>query len=105
MTEVGSASGATGVGAMQQQVLKQIDGRLRQLATPGKSVHSSHLSASEQAQLDEQLRHDVTGLQHLRAHAASDTTVDELRADQHSMVVDYRVWKVMTPKVQLAESF
>ncbi len=99
-----SATNRTTVGGLQTDVLAKLDGRLDRLAKLEQSVQSSSsLSAAEKDSLVQQLQQEESGLQGLRQHVTNDTTAHDVRADAKSMVVDYRVYKVMTPKVRLAE--
>jgi hypothetical protein len=105
MTVQPAGNSSTSLATLQADLLHKIDGRLRQLNKLESSVESdTTLSAADKAELEQELQHQITGLTDLRSHAANDTTEADLRADAHSMIVDYRVWKVMSPKVSTVES-
>jgi len=63
---------------------------------------SSSLSASDKGSLLSYLQTtELPGIQALQSKVPTDTTCPQLRQDAHSMVYDYRVFYVMTPKADL----
>jgi hypothetical protein len=106
MTAIQPTTSATSFNALQTNTLGKIDKRLTHLTELEKSVDANtSLSADMKTQLDQKLQDELSGLQSLRQHVSSDTTAADVKADAKSMVVDYRVYKVMTPQVHLAEKF
>ena len=101
-----AATNATPVGDVRTKVTHEIDARLDKLKALEKLVHgNSALSDKERAALEAELRHDSDGLTALRKKVGTETTVDALQSAEHSMMADYRVFKVETPKIELAAQF
>ncbi len=99
-----TAKAPVSVADYRSTVTSQIDARLDRLKALEKSVQANRaLSTKERATLDAELKKDVDGLSSLRSKVGKETSTDALKADQHSMIVDYRVFKAEAPKIELAE--
>jgi hypothetical protein len=62
---------------------------------------AADLTSSDRATLTSDLSSETAGINALAAKVPNDTTWAELKADAKSMVVDYRVFVVMSPQVHL----
>ena len=92
------------VSALQAATTAKIDKRLSRLNDLEQSLEANTtMSAAERQKLDDGLKQQVQGLTALRAKVGTETTKAALSADVHSMIVDYRVFKVDSPQVRLAE--
>ena len=92
------------VSALQAATTAKIDKRLSRLSDLEKSLQANtSMSSSERQKLEDGLEQQVKGLTALRDKVGTETTKAGLWADAHSMVVDYRVFKVDTPQVRLSE--
>jgi hypothetical protein len=66
------------------------------------SVSRAHdITASDRAELQSDLANDLAGMHALEQQLPKDTTCAELVANAETMVFDYRVYLVMTPKAEL----
>lgn len=82
--------------------LSRIDGRLHTLAALQTAVTAAtNLTGGHRATLSGLVRADAAGLTALRAKMAAEQSVSAVRADEHSMVVDYRIYLLVVPKVRL----
>jgi hypothetical protein len=59
------------------------------------------VTASDKAELQSELASDLAGMQGLEQQVPNDTTCAELVANAETMVFDYRVYLLMTPKTDL----
>ena len=97
-------SSPVSLATLQQTVATKISQRLTELSTLNQSLQTNtSLSATDRQQLQTEISNDVTGLQALQTKVAGETSASGVRADAHSMVVDYRVFAVEAPKVRFAE--
>jgi hypothetical protein len=95
-------SGGAGFKQLQKALEDQLTDRQQRLGNLTKEVSAAkHLTTSDRATLVSDLGTDTTGIDALAAKVPNDTTIAELATDYKAMVDDYRVYLVMTPKVQL----
>jgi hypothetical protein len=88
--------------AARRVATARIDARLKTLAVLKSAVGAAtHLTSAHRSTLDGLLASDTSGLTALRGKVAGETTVAAVRADERSMVVDYRVYLLVVPKVRL----
>ena len=89
------------LGAARAAVTARIDGRLHTLDALKVAVTgATTLRGTHRGTLSNLISADVTGLTALRAKVAADSTAADLRADERSMVQDYRVYLLVVPKVR-----
>ena len=82
--------------------LARIDGRLHTLAALKTAVDAAtNLTSGHRATLSGLVQSDTAGLTTLRAKVTAEQTVDAVRADERTMVVDYRIYLLVVPKVRL----
>lgn len=62
---------------------------------------AAHLTPADRATLTSDLAAETSGINALAAKVPNDTTWAQLKSDATSMVVDYRVFVVMSPQVHL----
>lgn len=80
----------------------RIDGRLHTLAALKTAVNAAtNLTSGHRGTLTALLDADVSGLTALRAKVDAEQSVDAVRADERTMVVSYRVYMLVVPKVRL----
>ncbi len=90
--------------ASQQQVEAELTGRVTQLNALLSEVNNTanHLTTSDRQTLATDISTvELPGIQGLLTHVQQDTICLELRADARAMVLDYRVYMVMTPQTHL----
>jgi len=86
----------------KQVVTARIDGRLAALRVYNTAVQSAqHLGSAHRSTLANLISADQSGLTALRGKVAGETTVAAVRADDQSMVDDYRIYLLVGPKVRL----
>ena len=92
------------VAEAKAKVTREIDARLKRLTDLEKSVASNtNLSTKTKDKLEAQLHKDTQGLNHLKETVDHATTASEVRTDRKAMIDDYRVFKMMAPKVAMLE--
>ena len=92
------------VAEAKANVTREIDARLKRLTDLEKSVSSNtNLSTKTKDKLEAQLHKDTQGLNHLKETVDHATTASEVRTDRKAMIDDYRVFKMMAPKVAMLE--
>jgi hypothetical protein len=101
----GPASAATPapqtVQAAKTLVDSRIDGRLHTLdALKTAIAGAGSLSSGHRSTLSTLISTDSTKLTALRAKVDGETTLQAIRDDEHSMVVDYRIYMLVVPKVR-----
>ena len=62
------------------------------------------LSSSDKSTVLGSLKADVTGMDHLHAALAADTTVTQARIDDHTIVTQYRVYRVALPQARVVRA-
>jgi hypothetical protein len=91
--------------ALQANTQAQLTSRVTQLQALQSEVgESTTLSGPDRSTLTTDLANELTGIQALQSKVAADTTCAVVRADRRAMVVNYRVFVVMTPQVHLSLS-
>jgi hypothetical protein len=79
----------------------RIDRRLRTLATLKTAIgDAKNLTDAHRATLTSLVDSDTAGLTALRAKVDGAQSVEAVRADERSMVVDYRIYLLVVPKVR-----
>jgi hypothetical protein len=87
------------------QVGRDLDNRVQQLNALQAEVDAAGpLTLLDRSTLLADLANELSGIQALAAKAPGDTTCAAVRADGRAMVVNYRVYLVMTPQVHLTKS-
>ncbi len=90
-----------GLDAWKSAVNARIDLRLATLAALRIAVSgATDLTSAHHSTLAALLTSDVSGLTALRTKTGAETTVAAVRADGRSMVVDYRIYMLVVPKVR-----
>jgi hypothetical protein len=83
----------------------EIDRRIASLAAASeKLAASTKLAAADKTALLKTVTDENTGLSALKDHLASDTTLETARADVASIVLDYRVYALLLPKVRMVST-
>lgn len=101
---------AAGCGATQladdiATVGQDLSERVTQLnSLTNEANNSAGLTSADKATLLSDLSNELAGIQALQAKVPTDTTCAAVRADGRAMVVNYRVYLVMTPQVHLTNS-
>lgn len=99
-------AGGTGLDAAKALATSRIDGRLETLHALQLAVTSaSHLTSDDRSALSSLISGDISGLTSLRGKVAGETTVAAVRADETTMVDQYRVYMLVAPKVHLTDAF
>jgi hypothetical protein len=87
------------------QINQDLSDRVSQLNTLTAQVNSSSgLTSSDKQTLLSDLSSELSGMQALQTKVPDETTCAAVIADGRAMVVDYRVYLVMTPQVHLTNS-
>jgi hypothetical protein len=95
----------TRLSAAQALVEAQLAARVSQLAALSSAVSgSTTLSAGDKATLTTDVANEQSGITALQGKVTADTTCAVVRQDGRAMVLDYRVYVVMTPQVHLTIS-
>lgn len=93
---------ATTFKTAQKWVESQLAARQQRLSSLTSEVSkATHLTTSDRATLTSDLSSETSGIDALATKVPKDTTWAQLLGDAKSMVVDYRVYVVMTPQVNL----
>jgi hypothetical protein len=95
-----STKDATTFNVAKKFVEKGLSDRQQRLSNLTSEVtKAAHLTSADKATLSSDLSAETAGIDALAAKVPNDTTWAELQADAKSMVVDYRVFVVMSPQV------
>lgn len=95
-----STKNPTTFNVAKKYVEAQLAARQQRLSNLTSEVSKAeHLSSADRATLSSDLSSETTGIDALVAKVPNDTTWAELQADAKAMVVDYRVYVVMSPQV------
>lgn len=87
--------------AVKAAAQARIDKRLHTLATLKTSIgDAKNLTDAHRTTLTSLVDSDTSGLTALRAKIDGEQTVEAVRADERSMVVDYRIYLLVAPKVR-----
>jgi len=107
-TGAGAGSGApvtcsaANLAAVQAYVGQALSNRVAQLNALSAAVGgAADLAAGDRSTLSTDLASELSGIQALQAKIPSDTTCQSVIADGRAMVVDFRVYVVMTPQAHL----
>jgi len=93
------------LGAVQARVSLGLSNRVTQLGALSSAVAGAgDLSAADRATLTSDVASEQSGIAGLVAKLPGDTTCQAVIADGRAMVVDFRVYVVMTPQVHLTVS-
>ncbi len=91
--------------AAKQVVTARIDGRLATLRALSTAVDAAtHLTPAHKNTISTLIGQDQSGLSSLRTKVAGETTLAGVKADDQSMVDDYRIYLLVAPKVRLTIS-
>ena len=102
----GKAAGTAGLDAAKALATSRIDGRLETLHALELAVNNaSHLTSSDRSALSTLISSDISGLTSLRGKVGGEATVSAVRADETTMVDQYRVYLLVVPKVHLTNAF
>jgi hypothetical protein len=92
-----------GLTAWQKAVDARIDLRLATLSSLKIAISgATNLSSSDRSTLSALDASDISGLTALKTKTDAETTVAAVKADGRSMVVDYRIYMLVVPKVRFA---
>jgi hypothetical protein len=81
----------------------RIDGRLHTLdALKVAIAGATNLTSGHRSTLSTLVSTDTTGLTALRGKVDGETTLQAIRDDERSMIVDYRIYLLVVPKVRFA---
>ncbi len=96
------SAAAAKLDAAKKLVTARIDGRLAALKAHSTTVQSAaHLSSAHKTTLSRLISADQSGLGALRTKVAGETTLAAVKADDQSMVADFRIYLLVGPKVRL----
>lgn len=105
-TTSGKAASTAGLDAAKALATSRIDGRLETLHALQLAVNNaSHLTSSDRSALSTLISGDISGLTSLRGKVGGEATVSAVRADETTMVDQYRVYLLVVPKVHLTNAF
>lgn len=97
-----AADDATRLANAKKLTVARIDGRLAALRADGVAVKAAAtLTDAHQNTLQGILDHDTAGLTALKTKVNGETTLDAIKDDARSMVVDYRIYMLVGPQVRL----
>jgi hypothetical protein len=86
----------------QADVTKKIDDRLATLTKLTTAVTANTtVSAAHKATLLALYTADTAGLTALKAKVATETTLEQVKADRSAMILDYRIYLVVVPQTQI----
>jgi hypothetical protein len=92
-----------GLTAWQKAVDARIDLRLASLSALKIAISgATNLSSSDRSTLSALDASDISGLTALKTKTNAETTVAAVKADGHAMIVDYRIYMLVVPKVRFA---
>jgi len=98
-----AAAGLPTVAQAQKAVDVRIDLRLKTLSTLKIAIGgATNLTSDDKSALSNIVSADVSGLTVLKTKTDAETTVAAVKADGRTMVVDYRVYMLVVPKVRFA---
>lgn len=101
-----AATTGNGLAAVKTLAGTRINGRLAELHALQLAVSASaNLTSSDKSALNTLLSSDLTGLTALGDKISADTTVQSVRADEVTMVDNYRVYLLVAPKTHLSIVF
>ncbi len=87
---------------IQQHCIKAIDDRLARIDRLQNAVASSHhVTARHEAILEDQLAEAQAGLTRLKAQIRTEDDREELKAECKSIVEDFRIYVLVTPRTML----
>lgn len=90
-----------GVARVHVWLARALSARLNALTAETLAVAAAHdLTVQDRAALDTIIRADQAGLAGLSTALASETTIAQLQASADAMVLDYRVFSLLTPQVR-----
>jgi hypothetical protein len=90
-----------GISAWKARVDTRIELRLKTLAALKIAIGgATNLTSSDKSTLSALVSGDISGLTTLKSKTDAETTVDAVKADGHSMVVDFRIYMLVVPKVR-----
>lgn len=96
---------AANLAAVQGDVSQGLANRVTQLSALGATVGGAgDLTAGDRSTLGSDLASELAGIQALQAKLPTDTTCASVVTDGRAMVVNFRVYVVMTPQVHLTIS-
>jgi hypothetical protein len=96
---------ATNLVTVQAYVAQALSNRVTQLNALGVAVGAAaDLTAADRSTLSSDVASELSGIQGLQVKLPADTTCPAVAADGRAMVVDFRVYVVMTPQVHLTVS-
>lgn len=97
-----ASAGSQAFGAVQARCDAAIQQRFATLVVLTQRVNGAqHLTDADRAALSSQVQTTQSGLTTLKAQIDGDTTPAELRTDCPKIVLDYRVYVLLAPKVHL----
>jgi hypothetical protein len=103
LTASPAAAAARPLDTVKKAVLTRIDKRLDALKKNATALgEAEHLQDAHKQTLKQFVDAQSAGLTELRTKVSAETTVEAVRADARSMVVDYRVFMLTGPKVRLS---
>lgn len=99
----GSGAGLTAVKAL---AAARVNGRIAEIKALQTTVSvAAKLDSSDKSTLSTLLSTDLTAMNGLSTKMAGETTVSAVRADEVTMVDDYRIYMLVAPKVHLSVVF
>lgn len=105
-TPTGKTAGTDGLDAAKALATSRIDGRLETLHALQLAVNNaSRLTSSDRSTLSNLISSDISGLTSLRGKVGGESTVSAVRADETTMVDQYRIYLLVVPKVHLTNAF
>lgn len=105
-TTTGKPAGTDGLDAAKALATSRIDGRLETLHALQLAVNdASRLTSSDRSTLSSLINSDISGLTSLRGKVGGESTVSAVRADETTMVDQYRIYLLVEPKVHLTIAF
>jgi len=100
-----NSAGSARLEAVKTAANARIQGRLATLHALSLAVSDSkYLTSDEKSALDKQIDADESGLTDLASKMAAETTAAAVRADEVTMVDNYRVYLLMAPQTRLTEA-
>jgi len=90
---------------IQSKGAQEIDRRIVSLNTLSAKINAaSKLTSSDKAALVSEVSTEISGLTALKVKLAAETTIDGAKVDAQSIINDYRVYALITPKINLIKT-
>ncbi|HEV2639997.1 MAG TPA: hypothetical protein VGX23_32990 [Actinocrinis sp.] len=102
----GAGKGGAGLSSVQALAATRVNGRIAEIKALQMAVSAAtNLTSADKTSLSNLLSTDLTAMNGLSTKMAAQTTVAAVRADEVTMVDDYRIYLLVAPKTHLTIAF